>query len=88
MLTCNAASYLLEPPAKPDWGKAMRIVLTALVLCLVTTAGLIGSEPASAAPSAAAICKAARSTSLIAKVHCRVVRRCSYFGCSYEEVCT
>ncbi|MBV9558480.1 MAG: hypothetical protein JO254_15540 [Pseudolabrys sp.] len=45
---------------------------------------------ASAAPlSPAAICKAAgKKTSLVSKIHCRVVRRCGYFGCSYEEVCS
>jgi hypothetical protein len=55
---------------------------TAVVTFVVTSA-------ASAAPlSTAALCKAAAKTSLVAKAHCRVVRRCSYFGCSYEEVCT
>jgi hypothetical protein len=43
---------------------------------------------ASAAPLApAAVCKAAVKTSMVSKAHCRVVRRCGYFGCSYEEVC-
>jgi threonine aldolase len=43
---------------------------------------------ASAAPLApAAICKAASKTSFVSKAHCHVVRRCSYFGCSYEQVC-
>jgi hypothetical protein len=64
------------------------IVTTLLVLSAVMAAGLCGTEQASAVPSSAAICKAARSASLIAKAHCRVVRRCGYFGCSYEEVCT
>jgi hypothetical protein len=43
----------------------------------------------SAAPLAAgAICKAAGKASLVSKAHCRVVRKCGYFGCSYEEVCS
>jgi hypothetical protein len=25
---------------------------------------------------------------MVSKAHCRVVRRCGYYGCSYEEVCT
>ena len=49
----------------------------------------VAAETASAAPlSAGAICKAAGKTSLVSKAHCRVVRKCGYFGCSYEEVCS
>ena len=48
----------------------------------------VATEAASAAPlSAGAICKAAGKTSLVSKVHCRVVRKCGPFGCSNEEVC-
>jgi hypothetical protein len=43
---------------------------------------------ASAAPFSPAVCKAAAKTSVISKAGCRVVRKCGYFGCSYEEVCT
>jgi hypothetical protein len=56
----------------------------AIVAAMFVTAGT-----ASAAPlSPGAICKAAAKTSFVSKVHCRVVRRCGYFGCSYEEVCS
>ena len=55
----------------------------AVVAVMFATAGT-----ASAAPLSGAICKAAGKTSLVSKVHCRVVRRCGYFGCSYEEVCS
>ena len=49
----------------------------------------VAAGTASAAPmSSSAICKAAGKTSLVSKTHCRVVRRCGYFGCSYEEVCS
>ena len=65
----------------------MRTITTlslAIAAVMFVTAGA-----ASAAPlSAGAICKAAGKASLVSKVHCRVVRRCGYFGCSYEEVCS
>jgi len=62
--------------------KIMRSLLATAAVMFVM-AGM-----ASAAPLApAAICKAASKTSFVSKAHCRVVRRCSYFGCSYEEVC-
>jgi hypothetical protein len=64
----------------------MRVVIC--LLFVIAAVGLVGSEKASAASSAGAICKAAAAASLISKAHCRVVRKCSYFGCSYEEVCT
>jgi hypothetical protein len=65
----------------------MRIILISLFA--ITAVGLVGAEKASAAPpSASAICKAAAAASLVSKARCHVVRRCSYFGCSYEEVCT
>jgi hypothetical protein len=65
----------------------MRIIITLFVA--IAAIGLVGIEETSAAaPSAGAICKAAAAASLVSKAHCRVVRKCSYFGCSYEEVCT
>jgi hypothetical protein len=65
----------------------MRIV-TALLFA-IATALFVGTGAASAAPlSCSAICKAAASASMTKKVHCRIVRRCGYFGCSYDEVCT
>ncbi len=57
--------------------------LLAITVMFVTTGA------ASAAPlSSSAVCRAAAKTSLVSKVHCRIVRKCSYFGCSYEEVCS
>ena len=38
--------------------------------------------------SPAAVCKAAEKATMVSKAHCRVVRRCGTFGCSYEEVCS
>ncbi|HEV3185187.1 MAG TPA: hypothetical protein VGZ49_09920 [Xanthobacteraceae bacterium] len=65
----------------------MRIVMA--LLFATATAAFLGAGTAPAAPlSPAAICKAANSASMATKVHCRVVRKCGYFGCSYEEVCT
>jgi hypothetical protein len=65
----------------------MRIV-TALLFA-ITTVAVLGAGTATAAPlSPAAICRAAASASMATKVHCRIVRKCGYFGCSYEEVCT
>jgi len=63
-----------------------KFAISLLAMAAVT---FVATGTASAAPlSAAAVCKAAAKASLVAKVHCRVVRRCGYFGCSYEEVCT
>jgi hypothetical protein len=65
----------------------MRIVMA--LLFAIATAAVLGAGTATAAPlSPAAICKAANSASMATMVHCRIVRKCSYFGCSYEEVCT
>jgi hypothetical protein len=64
-------------------GEAMRIVTT--FLFAVTAVALVGTGTASAAPPAAgAVCKAAAAASMVSKAHCRVVRKCGYFGCSYE----
>jgi hypothetical protein len=58
-------------------------------LLAIATVMFVTTGAASAAPlSCRAICKAAAKTSLVSKVHCRIVRRCGYFGCSSEEVCT
>jgi hypothetical protein len=56
----------------------------AIAAVLFVTAGTASARPL----VAGAICKAAGKTSFVSKVHCRVVRKCGYFGCSYEEVCT
>ena len=56
----------------------------AIIAVMFVTAGTAAAAPL----SAGAICKAAGKTSLVSKAHCRVVRRCGYFGCSYEEVCS
>lgn len=64
----------------------MRMIL--FLLFAIATAGLLGTATTSAAAtSGGAIAKASTATSLVTKVKCRVVRRCSPFGCSYEEVC-
>ena len=60
-----------------------------IFLFAVAAVTFVTTGAASAAPlSSAAVCKAATKASLVSKVHCRVVRKCGYFGCSYEEVCT
>jgi hypothetical protein len=67
----------------------MRMIVTILFASLAIAAGgFLGIEKASAAPSRGPICTAAAAASMVSKVHCRVVRKCGYFGCSYEEVCT
>jgi hypothetical protein len=61
--------------------------LTTLLFAAAAT--FLATGAASAAPlSAAAVCKAAEKATMISKAHCRVVRRCGQFGCSYEEVCS
>jgi len=64
----------------------MRKLGTFLFALVAVTIVSTGPAPA-ASFSSAAVCKAAGKASLVSKVHCRVVRKCSYFGCSYEEVC-
>jgi hypothetical protein len=64
----------------------MRIILIALFA--IAAGALPGATPA----SAAAVCgdtihKAAAAASMVSKAKCRTVRRCGYFGCSYDEVC-
>ena len=60
-----------------------------IVLFAVAAVTFAAAGAACAAPLAsAAVCKAAGKASLVSKAHCRVVRRCGYFGCSYEEVCS
>ncbi len=60
----------------------------AALLFAVAAVTLASAGTASAAPSAtAALCRAADKATIISKAHCRVVRRCGQFGCSYEEVC-
>jgi hypothetical protein len=68
-------------------GEAMRKVMIFLFAIAAVTLAATGA--ASAAPfSPAAVCKAAAKASVISKAGCRVVRKCGYFGCSYEQVCT
>ncbi|HEV2955786.1 MAG TPA: hypothetical protein VGX95_06685 [Xanthobacteraceae bacterium] len=59
-----------------------------IFLFAVAAVTLVATGAASAAPFPGAMCKAAGKVSLVAKAHCRVVRRCGFFGCSYEQVCT
>jgi hypothetical protein len=72
---------------REELGEAMRKI----TICLFATAAVsfVDTGTASAAPlSPAAVCKAAAQASMMTKVGCRVVRKCGYFGCSYEQVCT
>jgi hypothetical protein len=62
--------------------------ITTFSLAVVAVMFVTTGTPSAAPLSAGAICKAAGKTSLVSKVHCRVVRKCGYFGCSYEEVCS
>jgi hypothetical protein len=62
--------------------KLMIFLFAAAAVTLATTGA------ASAAPFSPAVCRAAAKASVISKTGCRVVRKCGYFGCSYEEVCT
>jgi len=57
-------------------------------LFAIAAVGFVATGAASAAPFSPAVCKAAAKASLITKAGCRVVRKCGYFGCSYEQVCT
>jgi steroid 5-alpha reductase family enzyme len=86
-LTYNALRYLLTISRNANYlGEAMRKLMIFLFAIAIVT--FVASGAASAAPFSGAICKAAGKASLVSKVHCRIVRRCGYFGCSYEEVCT
>jgi hypothetical protein len=58
-----------------------------IFLFAIAAIAFAATAAASAAPFAGALCKAAGKASLVSKAHCRVVRTCGYFGCSYEEVC-
>jgi hypothetical protein len=62
--------------------------ITTFSLAIVAVMFVTGGAASAAPLSAGAVCKAAGKTSLVSKVHCRVVRKCGYFGCSYEEVCS
>ena len=60
-----------------------------ILLFAIAAVAFVGAGAASAASlSPAAVCKAAAKASMITKAGCRVVRKCNYFGCSYEQVCT
>jgi hypothetical protein len=59
-----------------------------IFLFAVAAVTFTATGAASAAPFSPAVCKAAVKASMISKAGCRVVRKCSYFGCSYEQVCT
>ena len=62
--------------------------ITTFSLAIVAVMFVIGGAASAAPLSFGAVCKAAGKTSLVSKAHCRVVRKCGYFGCSYEEVCS
>jgi hypothetical protein len=71
---------------RENLGEAMRNITMSLLA--IATVMFVTTGAAYAAPlSSTAICRAAAKTSLVSKAHCRIVRRCSYWGCSYEEVC-
>jgi hypothetical protein len=59
-----------------------------IFLSAIAAVTFLATGAASAAPFAPAVCKAAAKASVISKAGCRVVRKCGYFGCSYEQVCT
>jgi hypothetical protein len=59
-----------------------------IVLFAVAAVTIGANGAASAAPFSAAVCKAAAKASVISQAGCRIVRKCGYFGCSYEQVCT
>ena len=64
----------------------MRIIL--IVLFTITAGGLAGATKSSAAVTCGGVIgEAAAATTMVAKAKCRTVRRCSTFGCSYEQVC-
>jgi hypothetical protein len=73
-------------PQRGKLGEAMRKVM--IFLFAVAAVTLVATGAASAAPFPGAMCKAAGKASMISKVGCRIVRKCGYFGCSYEQVCT
>jgi hypothetical protein len=62
-----------------------KVMIFLLAIAAVT---FLASGAASAAPFSPAVCKAAAKASVISKAGCRVVRKCGYFGCSYEQVCS
>jgi hypothetical protein len=62
--------------------------MATIVLFAAAAVTLGAAGAASAAPFSPALCKAAAKASVISKVGCRIVRKCGYFGCSYEQVCT
>jgi hypothetical protein len=76
--------YTFSPREK--LGEAMRKLVIFLFAAAVITFAATGA--ASAAPFSPAVCKAATKASVISKTGCRVVRKCGYFGCSYDQVCT
>jgi hypothetical protein len=59
-----------------------------IFLFAIAAVTFLATGAASAAPFSPAVCKAAAKASVISKAGCRVVRKCGYFGCSYEQVCT
>jgi hypothetical protein len=76
--------YSFPPRGKP--GEAMRKLVIFLFAAAAVTFAAAGA--ASAAPFSPAVCKAAAKASMVTKIGCRVVRKCGYFGCSYDQVCT
>jgi hypothetical protein len=68
-------------------GEVLRKVTT--FFFAIAAVALLATGAACAAPfSPTAICKAAAKASMISRAGCRVVRKCGYFGCSYDQVCT
>ncbi|MBV8755311.1 MAG: hypothetical protein JO328_20865 [Hyphomicrobiales bacterium] len=62
--------------------------ITMSLLAIAAVIFVTTGAASAAALSSNAMCRAAAKTTLVSKVHCRIVRKCSYFGCSYEEVCS
>lgn len=64
----------------------MRIIL--IVLFTITAGGLaVATKTSAAVMCGGAIGEAVAATAMVSKAKCRTVRRCSTFGCSYEQVC-
>jgi hypothetical protein len=79
--------YFIRGSRSVNMGETMRKVM--IFLFAIAAVTFLASVAASAAPfSPAAVCQAAAKASVISKAGCRVVRKCGYFGCSYEQVCT
>jgi len=86
-MTIRRAKLPIVEGESDNRGASMRIIL--VVAFAIAAGGLMGAGKISAAPACGgAIGEAAAATSMVFQARCRVVRRCSYWGCSYEEVCS